>query len=277
MVTSWMIRVDIDTLEGLKKGIPILLGLSKKFNIKMTFFFPFGGFQTGKNVFRIIKSRERIRRVNKKQLKNFNPFQLLKSTFNIEKDYSSLFKQFKEPILSLGNEIALHGYKHYDWMNNLHSYNQETQESLLLAGFKEFQNTFKFSPKGFAAPGFQITEFIMEKIQKLPFSYGSNYYLESNLYVKNNYVEIPVNFPLIEELLEKGKKEKEVIDYYIDRKEKYKIIKNKYILFYLHPLKEPIANLEVLSSIIENFKLDNLLENETMYEFSRKIIKNNLY
>ncbi|MEI6152644.1 MAG: hypothetical protein WCQ90_00990, partial [Deltaproteobacteria bacterium] len=41
------IKVDVDTSEGMKHGVPVLLTLFKKYNIHASFFVPMGKDHTG--------------------------------------------------------------------------------------------------------------------------------------------------------------------------------------------------------------------------------------
>ena len=52
--TNFCLRVDVDTFEGLTKGIPKVLEISKKHEIPTSIYLSLGKYETGRNLFRKI-------------------------------------------------------------------------------------------------------------------------------------------------------------------------------------------------------------------------------
>ena len=51
------LKVDVDTYEGMRDGVPQLLGLLRSLKITASFFIPFGPDESGKAVFRVFKKK----------------------------------------------------------------------------------------------------------------------------------------------------------------------------------------------------------------------------
>ena len=59
--THFCLRVDVDTFEGLKKGIPKCIKFAEKTGCPITMYLSLGKYVTGRNIFRIIRDREKIK------------------------------------------------------------------------------------------------------------------------------------------------------------------------------------------------------------------------
>ena len=52
-----ILKTDVDTYEGLRKGVPNLINIFDKYNIRATFFIAMGYDNSGKAVFNIFRQK----------------------------------------------------------------------------------------------------------------------------------------------------------------------------------------------------------------------------
>ena len=57
------LKVDVDTYEGMREGVPNFLRLFKELGIRASFFIPFGPDESGKAIFRVFKKKGFLRKM----------------------------------------------------------------------------------------------------------------------------------------------------------------------------------------------------------------------
>jgi peptidoglycan/xylan/chitin deacetylase (PgdA/CDA1 family) len=78
-------------------------------------------------------------------------------------------------ILDNGHELGLHGYDHYNWMNQLDAKSGEEIGALIARGCELFERAFGFYPKSFASPGFKVTPGFLSVLDDFNFYYASDF------------------------------------------------------------------------------------------------------
>lgn len=221
------VRFDIDTVTCIEQGVPRLLELARRYQVKFTFFVNMGRAIDHKEIFinspartlgNITGQRRKISVMRKLGIRDalrtvvFNP--------NVGLAHLSVL----EKIVENGHELGLHGgNNHSIWQRRVHNVNQTTIHAWLDEIYDSFVSNFG-PPKGFASPGGNYSTSAYYVLKELGFQYVSDLMADEELSVSidpSSLIQIPVNaqvhaVPLIEHYRAIGLGDSEVVDKVID-------------------------------------------------------------
>jgi peptidoglycan/xylan/chitin deacetylase (PgdA/CDA1 family) len=191
----------------MRKGVPVLLELFKKYNINASFFVPMGKDDTGwtiKRVFKrkgFLKNTGRVGVVNTYGIKTLLYGLLLPGPEIARKNINLLHK-----IMDEGHELGIHGYDHVYWHDHIKHLNKEKTEEVLRKAFDVYRDITKKNPKSFAAPGWMINTHSLRFFEENNFVYTSNARGVSPFYPEMGnesfrILEIPTTLPTLDEVV----------------------------------------------------------------------------
>lgn len=197
---AFTLRADIETSNCLIKGIPALLKILRKYDLKATFFIPMGPDRIlmGFNKFRL-KTYIKL-----SPIKKFGFWAILKGIIHQNPDMGNLCIRVGLNHLS-EYEIALHGYDHACWAKSIHKKRPKEVRELFMTGYNEYRRVFGRKPLGFASPEFQWTPETLNLLDELGFLYGSDFKAKAPFKptiggIAYKTIQIPVTLPNLEEL-----------------------------------------------------------------------------
>ncbi len=278
--TNFCLRVDVDTFEGLKYGIPKIIRLSKELDFPVTIYLSLGKFATGRNIFRIIKTRKNVQ-LNIQGFKRNYKRSLVRGLILPSKTIGSKEKELlntytKDELL----EFHPHGFNHIKWSSNFDNFSYEKTEEYIEAIINDYELIFNKKPTANAAPNFQTNNHYFKLLRKLGFDFSSDFYkmppfnLEIDKTKKNSksceITQLTVTEPTIEELLLKGKSIDQIKNTYEKTFEGYVDQEVDYVCMYVHSVFEPIRLEKVLHEICQlTYKLD--MKPSTHSNFYKKV------
>ncbi len=246
--TAICIRVDVETVNCLLRGVPNLLELFDKYSFKATFFVPMGPDCLGRN----FKTSDLTRYLRLVPLKKFGLKNLL---YGLLLPPPEMGKHRSEltSIAEHGHEVGLHGYNHAEWARSLHLPQQDT-EKMFLKGYNEFTEIFGKRPKAFSSPEFKTTEHILSMLDRYDFLYGSDSRRQTPFWPKNERrtfetLQVPVTMPNLEELSWRGMSDREALKHVYSELEK-KIEFGGLAVFLIHPSYEGLWKRSLFSALL---------------------------
>jgi len=174
------VRVDIDSFKCLKYGVPNLLGLFDRYDIKASFYCVMGW---EGDIFSIIKHKL-FRKIHPRYQSRFLHSREGKSTLNI-RQLNSLYgtpeivrmllfpkkftrqKAILEDIVLRGHDLGVHGFVHARW-NNLTVPELDTEFNRMITSYEAI---FDKRPEGFCSP----LALENDEVDFLLSKYGLNY------------------------------------------------------------------------------------------------------
>ena len=207
------LRVDVDTIKGLTQGVPRLLDILDRLQVRATFFITMGPDNTGRNLFHLSKRRNVILG-GVSPLRKYGLQQMLYGLLIPAPKMEHCVNVIKN-IQEKGHEIGFHGYNHYHWANYFHKMSTEDIEEQVSLGIGALLKVTGIRPRGFASPAFKWGTKSLLVADKWNFTYSSDMYGKIAFYPKISgkkldMLQIPVSEPLIEELVNQGMSDTEI-------------------------------------------------------------------
>ncbi len=216
-VSSVSLKIDVDTYEGMRDGVPRLLDSLARFDVKATFCLSFGPDNSGKAIFKLFKDPQFLKKMLKTGAPKLYGWRtVLSGTLLPARPIAISFPDIVRQIKSQGHEVIVHAWNHRLWQDRLPKmYSDEIMYEFKRA-FKAYQAILGTKPHAVAAPGWQATPLSLRVQDQLDLLYASDIregppcYLEAN---GENYktLQIPTTGPCIEELLTLGYRSDEEI------------------------------------------------------------------
>jgi peptidoglycan/xylan/chitin deacetylase (PgdA/CDA1 family) len=201
------LKIDVDTYEGMKQGVPRLLQTLKEFNIKGTFFLSIGPDNSGRAAFQLIKNPlflKKMMRTNAASLYGWKT--ALYGTLLPAPMIALSFPNIVEKIIAAGHEVQFHAWDHRRWQDELPNKSEKWIRNWFTKGIAGFEKLAGNRPTAFGAPSWLIDDRVLEIIKEYKFEYISCTRANTPfIHEIANVLEIPSDLPCFEELVpEKG-------------------------------------------------------------------------
>lgn len=201
------IKVDVDTYAGMKKGVPVLLSLFKKYNIHASFFVPMGKDHTGWTIKRVFKRKGFLKNTGRVGvISTYGIKTLLYGLLLPGPEIANKNAYLLRRIIDEGHELGIHGHDHVYWHDHIKYFDQEETYKELKKAFHTYRELLKKDPQSFAAPGWMINKHALRFFEDNNFSYTSNVRGISPFFPKMDgesfsILEIPTTLPTLDETI----------------------------------------------------------------------------
>jgi len=204
------LKIDVDTHDGMRDGVPALLEDLAHFGIKATFCLSFGPDNAGKAIFRLFTDPAFL----KKMLFTGAPRlyglrTVLSGTILPARPIATSFPGLCRDIVSQGHEVIVHAWDHRKWQDRLADMTLHDIRAEYENAFEAFMEIFSVRPKAVAAPGWQVTASSLAVEDEFDLLYASDLRGPSPCFLRTDArhfstLQIPTIGPCIEELLAVG-------------------------------------------------------------------------
>ncbi|HTZ41684.1 MAG TPA: polysaccharide deacetylase family protein [Candidatus Omnitrophota bacterium] len=244
---TFALRVDVESDRGIREGLPKLLDLLKKHNIKASFYLVMGG---ESNILEILKYRRNMTSSAERSMKIWTLKDKIRMAL-FPRDFAAANKEILGRILNEGHELGVHGWKHREWTRGL---NQIDINNEITKAVSKYEKLFGKKPISWASPGFNTNENVINILNESGFKFTSDFEGE-NLKNYGRLKNVPITIcgenktPIIEWMISQGKTDDEILQHIKRESNNHKIIS-----FYIHDLFEARFKLDLLEKIFEFFK-----------------------
>lgn len=200
------LRIDLDTLNGTREGLPRLLKILGEKKIRATFFFSVGPDNMGRHLYRLLRPKFLIKMLRSRAASLYGWDILLRGTFFPGPLIAPVLRSSLRRTREEGHEIGLHSWDHQRWQRRAGKMTREEITAVLQRGREVIAELSGSPPDSFAAPAWRATEELLKAEESLKLRYGSDCRGESiflpivegeNLSVP----QIPVTLPTYDEVI----------------------------------------------------------------------------
>jgi undecaprenyl phosphate-alpha-L-ara4FN deformylase len=201
------LKIDVDTHEGMKKGVPTLLDLLREFNIKASFFVPMGRDHTGWTVKRVFTRKGFLKKANRVGvLETYGMKTLMRGLLLPGPEIAKKNRLTLNEIVAQGHEVGIHGYDHVCWHDHVKDWDEEKTSAILNRACKAYEDLLGKKPRSFAAPGWMINSYALHFFENNGFLYssdtrGSSPFLPVMGDSQFNILQIPTTLPTLDEVV----------------------------------------------------------------------------
>lgn len=201
------LKVDVDTLWGLKHGVPALLEILAARGIRASFFLALGPDNSGRAIFRVFRQPGFLQKMLRTRAPAVYGLRTLLSGLLLP---APAIYQGAGGILprlaAAGHEVGLHGWDHVSWHDRLLKMRKEWVAREVKRGQQAYQALMGAPARAFAAPGWQANRLSREVLAEAGMLYASDtrgtspYFPRFGAWV-SPLLEIPTTLPTLDELL----------------------------------------------------------------------------
>ncbi len=201
------LKIDVDTYQGMERGVPVLLEILKKYDIKATFFLSFGPDNSGKAVWNIFRKKGFLSKMLRTGApRMYGMKTMLYGTLLPAPIIASALPRIVNSIRKDGHEIGVHAWDHRLWQDNLGKLSEGMIKDEFEKSFDAFSSILGSEPEATAAPAWFCNLTSLKIQDSLNLEYSSDtrgrlpFYPRINGETLNT-LQIPTNQPCIEELI----------------------------------------------------------------------------
>jgi undecaprenyl phosphate-alpha-L-ara4FN deformylase len=201
------IKIDVDTLEGFKKGVPALLKVLGEREIKASFYVSLGPDNSGRAVFRVFHQRGFLEKMLRTRAPSVYGFPtMLYGTLLPAPMIGAAAPGILPQLRADGHEVGLHGYDHVYWHDRLLAMTRQEVDQEIHLAQATFANIMGAPATSFAAPGWQASETSRAALAARGFLYasdtrGTRPFMPRFGAQVSPLLEIPTTLPTLDELL----------------------------------------------------------------------------
>lgn len=199
------LKVDIDTYQGMRDGIPQILEILGSRGLHASFFISFGPDRSGLAVFQLLRPRFAYKMLRTNAVGTYGFRTALYGTLLKAPMIGCAFPESIRGLSELGHEIACHAWDHRLWQDWLFFMRQGSIRKWLDRMVGAFTEITAMKPLAFGAPGWCIDQRVLNLVRDYNFEYLScTRSKEPFIFEENGMLEVPSNLPCIEEVGTQG-------------------------------------------------------------------------
>ncbi|HPW55610.1 MAG: 4-deoxy-4-formamido-L-arabinose-phosphoundecaprenol deformylase [Thermoanaerobaculaceae bacterium] len=168
------LRIDVDTHDGMRDGVPSLLATLARHKARGTFYLSMGPDRSGLAVRNLLRPGflAKMRRTRAARLYGWRT--VLSGTLLPARPIATAFPVIARRIVEEGHEAGVHAWDHRRWQDSLPRLPACEVVSQLDRGREAFDRIFGTPPKTYAAPAWLTDERALAHQEKLGLTYASD-------------------------------------------------------------------------------------------------------
>jgi undecaprenyl phosphate-alpha-L-ara4FN deformylase len=168
------LRIDVDTFRGTRLGVPNLVEVMKKHDVRGTFFFSVGPDNMGRNLWRLLRPSFLWKMLRTKAASLYGWDIIFRGTFwpgpIIGKKLAAVIRDTS----CAGHEVGLHEWDHYRWQSYLDSMSDDEIRRNINRSVDMLREILGSPPCCSASPAWKTNSSALLAKQQHPFTYNSD-------------------------------------------------------------------------------------------------------
>jgi undecaprenyl phosphate-alpha-L-ara4FN deformylase len=195
------LKIDVDTYQGMQRGVPRLLTLLEQEGLKATFFLSIGPDASGRAILQILKNPRFLKKMIRSRAASLYGFRTaLYGTFLPSPMIALSFPDLVRRIMAEGHEVQFHAWDHRRWQDELFEKPENWIRDWFRRGIEGFEGMTGKRPTSFGAPAWLIDDRVLSVVRGLRLDYLScTRAKEPFIHEGTDLIEIPSDLPCFEE------------------------------------------------------------------------------
>jgi len=168
------LRVDVDTLNGTREGVPTLCRLFRRHGIQASFFFSVGPDNMGRHIWRLLRPTFLFKMIRTRAASLYGWDILLRGTFWPGPEIGVKAAPMIRAAYKDGHEIGLHAWDHHAWQSHIATMSHHAIRNALQRGYDRLSDITGKSPTCSAVPAWKCTPAVLEEKDRYPFDFNSD-------------------------------------------------------------------------------------------------------
>jgi undecaprenyl phosphate-alpha-L-ara4FN deformylase len=152
------LRVDVDTHDGMRLGVPRLLDIMKEEGVKATFYLSMGPDRSGLAVLNALRPGFLRKMTRTGAARVYGLRTVLSGTLLPSRPIATAFPEIARRVRHEGHETGVHAWDHRKWQDRLLGFPPEQTAGELDKGFQAYQSIFGEAPRTYAAPAWLTSD-----------------------------------------------------------------------------------------------------------------------
>ena len=169
------IKIDVDTHQGLKEGVPRLAQMLEREGVSASFFVAMGPDNSGKAIVRAFKNRGFVGKMFRTNAVGMYGLRtVLSGTVLPSRSIGLAFPSIIRGLKNRGFEVGVHGYDHVRWQDHIDALGEDGIRGELEQAFEVYRAIFREPAQSFAAPGWRENATSLKLLDAMGLSYRSD-------------------------------------------------------------------------------------------------------
>jgi undecaprenyl phosphate-alpha-L-ara4FN deformylase len=201
------LKVDCDTLEGTREGVPRLIRLFGERGIRATFYFTFGPDRSGVAALRVFTQKGFLAKMLRSRAPSLYGWRtMLSGTLLPAPSIARGAADAMRAAADAGHDTGVHGWDHVGWHDGLDRMARERVSEEYGLAHAEYLRVFGLPARTSAAPGWTVTERSLEVQEERALKHASDTRLGPPFFPAAGgrafaTLEIPTTLPTLDETL----------------------------------------------------------------------------
>jgi undecaprenyl phosphate-alpha-L-ara4FN deformylase len=199
------LKIDVDTYQGMQRGVPRLLSLLREEGLRATFFLSVGPDASGRAVFQLLRNPLFLKKMVRTRAASMYGFRTaLYGTLLRSPMIALSFPEIVRQIISEGHEVQFHAWDHRRWQDELTGHTEAWIRNWFQRGIEGFEKLAGKMPTAFGAPAWLIDERVLSILNGYSFEYLSCTRAKLPfIHEGTGFIEIPSDLSCFEEVQNK--------------------------------------------------------------------------
>ena len=195
------LKIDVDTYQGMRRGVPRLLSSLRQEGLRATFYLSIGPDASGRAVLQILKNPRFLKKMVRTRAASLYGFRTaLYGTLLPSPKIALSFPDLVRQIMAEGHEVQFHAWDHRRWQDELAVRPEAWIRDWFRRGIEGFESLTGRRPASFGAPAWLIDDRVLSLVRDLHLDYLScTRAKEPFIHEGTDLVEIPSDLPCFEE------------------------------------------------------------------------------
>jgi undecaprenyl phosphate-alpha-L-ara4FN deformylase len=200
------LRVDVDTLNGTRSGVPSLCRLFRRHGLRASFFFSVGPDNMGRHIWRLLRPAFLVKMMRSKAASLYGWDIVLRGTVCPGPDIGTRAAGMIREADDDGHEIGLHAWDHHAWQTRIAKMEAADIGRVLQRGYDRLTAIIGKPPVCSAVPAWRCTPAVLKEKLSFPLTYNSDCRGSRIFYPlvdgsPLNQPQIPVTLPTYDEVI----------------------------------------------------------------------------